>query len=109
MLQRADYGIVDEAALVKAGRAAYRRVFPDETEAAAAADVTGIGRALYQVAHADGWASLDAVAGLRPLGGGVVIAAQDSLLPADPDDWPDDFLAVDGPVLYSQEDVWQSH
>jgi hypothetical protein len=65
VLQRRDYAVTDEAAVMTAGRRAYLRVWPDDDEAAAAADVTHLGRAAYQLAHADGWESLDDVEGLE--------------------------------------------
>jgi hypothetical protein len=54
VLQRHDFRIIDEAAVISAGRAAYLRVWPQDDPAAAVADVTSVGRALYQIAHADG-------------------------------------------------------
>lgn len=106
VLQRRDYRVVDESAVMDAGRQAYLRVWPDDDEAAAAADVTHLGRALYQLAHADGWHSLDQVEGLRVTAGAVVVVEQDELLGGDPDDWPDDVFEPEGELLYSQADVF---
>ncbi|KQX69589.1 hypothetical protein [Angustibacter sp. Root456] len=106
VLQRRDYRVVDEAAVIAAGRQAYLRVWPDDDEAAAAADVTDLGRALYQLAHADGWHSLDQVEGLRVTAGAVAVFEQDELLRGDPDDWPDDVFEPEGELLYSQADVF---
>ncbi len=107
VLQRHDYAVTDEAAVLAAGRAAYRRLWPDDDEAAAAADVDHLGRALYQVAHAEGWDALRAVDGLRPTGGCVVVTAPDEVLGPDPDQWPDEvFDSPGGELLYRQDDVF---
>jgi hypothetical protein len=106
VLQRRDYRVTDEAAVMDAGRRAYLRVWPDDDDAAAAADVTHLGRALYQLAHADGWHGLDQVEGLRTTGGAVVVLRQDKLLGPDPDEWPEELFDDDAQVLYSQDDVF---
>ena len=106
VLQRRDYAVTDEAAVMTAGRRAYLRVWPDDDEAAAAADVTHLGRAAYQLAHADGWESLDDVEGLEPTGGCVAVVHQDELLGPDPDEWPKNTFEVDGEVLHEQRDVF---
>lgn len=106
VLRRHDFGVTDEAAVLAAGRAAYLRVWPDDAEEDAAADVTHLGRALYQIAHADGWDSLDRVDGLRPLGGVTHVIGQNELLSADPDEWPSDVFATEGEVMYQQSDIW---
>lgn len=89
-----------------AGRRAYLRVWPDDDDVAAAADVSHLGRALYQLAHADGWHSLDQVEGLRPTGGAVAVLQQDELLGPDPDKWPDELFDDDAELLFSQHDVF---
>jgi hypothetical protein len=106
VLQRRDYRVTNEAAVMDAGRRAYLRVWPDDDDAAAAADVTHLGRALYQLAHADGWHSLDQVEGLRTTGGAVVVLQQEELLGPDPDEWPEELFDDDAQVLYSQQDVF---
>jgi hypothetical protein len=106
VLQRHDYQVIDEAAVMSAGRAAYLRVWPKDDEAAAAADVTHVGRALYQIAHADGWHSLARVEGLRPTGGCVRIVDREGTLGPDPDEWPEDLFEDDGELLYEQADVF---
>jgi hypothetical protein len=107
VLQRRDYAVTDEAAVLAAGRAAYLKVWPDDDEAAAAADVTHLGRALYQAAHAgEGFADLDEMPGLVPTGGAVVVVRQDELLTGLPDDWPHDLFGVDGEQLYEMQDVY---
>jgi len=62
---RHEFVVADPEALMAAGRAAYLEVWPDDDEAAAAADVQDLGRALYQVAHAAGWGEFEAP-GLEP-------------------------------------------
>jgi hypothetical protein len=105
VLQRHDYQVTDEAAVLSAGRRAYLDVWPED-EAAAAADVTHLGRALYQIAHAGGWHSLDELDGLRATGGAVVVVAQEEILGPDPDEWPEELFEGDGELLYKQEDVF---
>lgn len=108
VLRRNDFAVSNEAAVMKAGRKAYRRVWPEDDAAAAAADVTHLGRALYQIAHADGWDSLEHVKGLDPVGGVVIVQSSDALLGADPDAWPQDdlFGHDDDRLLYRQDDVY---
>jgi hypothetical protein len=106
VLQRHDYRLIDQAAVMSAGRAAYLRVWPEEDEAATAADVTHVGRALYQIAHADGWHSLARVEGLRPTGGCVRVVDREATLGPDPDEWPKELFNDDGDLLYEQADVF---
>jgi hypothetical protein len=106
VLQRRDYRVTNEAAVMDAGRRAYLCLWPDDNDAAAAADVTHLGRALYQLAHADGWHSLDQIDGLRVTGGAVVVFQQDALLGPDPDEWPKELFDDDAELLYSQYDVF---
>lgn len=108
VLRRTDYVVSNEAAVIKAGRKAYRRVRPEDDAAAAAADVTHLGRALYQLAHADGWDNLDDVKGLDRVGEVVIVQSSDALLGADPDAWPDDdlFGHDDARLLYRQDDAY---
>lgn len=108
VLRRSDYVVSNEAAVMKAGRKAYRRAWPEEDAAAAAADVTHLGRALYQIAHADGWDSLNEVKGLQPVGGVVIVQSSDAILGADPDEWPEDTLFGhdEDRLLYRQDDVY---
>lgn len=106
VLRRADFAVEDEAAVVRAGRAAYLEVWPDGDEEAAAAEVTHLGRALYQIAHARGWDALDEVDGLVPTGALTVVHRQEDLLAGDSDEWPDDLFEQAGEVIYSQSDVW---
>jgi hypothetical protein len=105
VLRRHDYRITDEEAVLAAGRAAYLRAWPNDTERDAAVDVTHIGRALYQVAHADSWDSLDRLDGLRRTGGIIRVIDQAELLSAEPDDWPSDLFATYGENVYEQTDV----
>lgn len=107
VLERQDYLVRDEAAVMAAGRRAYLRVYPDDDEAAAASDVTDLGRALYQIAHADGWSSLRDVEGLRPTGGCVRVLRQDDTLGPDPEEWPEELFDDElGEHLYEQRDVF---
>jgi len=108
ILQRRDYRVSDEGAVMAQGRDAYRRLWPDDTEQDAAEDVTSLGRALYQLAHDAGtWDVLDRVDGLAPAGGSIVVVANDDTLGPDPDEWPDELFDHDlDDVIYQQEDAY---
>lgn len=108
VLRRDDYVVDKEAAVLKAGRKAYRRMWQEDDAAAAKADVTHLGRALYLIAHADGWDSLRHVKGLRPVGGITLVHSSDELLGADPDTWPegDLFRHDEERLLYREDDVY---
>lgn len=108
VLQRTDYRVVDEGALIEAGRAAYRDAWPDDTAEDAAADVTDVGRALYQIAHASGsWSSIEDVDGVNVSGRVIVAVSTDETLGSEADDWPDDLFAHDiDRVIYRQDDVY---
>jgi len=106
VLSRHDYAVTDEEAVMAAGREGYKVVWPDDDDAAAAADVEHLGRALYQIAHAHGWHSLADVPGLRPVGGMTLVHRQNDLLSTDPDEWPDDMFDTEGEDLYGQSDVY---
>jgi hypothetical protein len=108
VVQRRDYVVSDTDSVLAAGRAAYLRVWPDHTEADSDADVSHLGRALYQLAHAEGWDSLAAVEGLEPVAGIVAVVKQDEFLGPDPDEWADEVLDEEAQVLYSQADVFRS-
>ena len=59
------------------GRAAYLQVWPEDGADDAAADVNHLGRAIYQIAHAEGWDALGDAPGLRPTGGLFVVVELD--------------------------------
>jgi hypothetical protein len=107
IVQRHDYVVTDADAVMEAGRRAYLRVWPDDTEAAASADVNHLGSALYQLAHADGWDNLRGVDGLAPVAGFVAVVKQEELLGPDPDDWSDGLVEEDAQVLFSQADIFR--
>lgn len=96
VLERRDYRITDEPAVIAAAKTAYLRVWLDDDQADAERDVTDLGRALYQLAHADGWHSLDRVDGLVPAGASISVLRQDELLGRDPNEWPAEVYAADG-------------
>ena len=68
LLHQAEYAVTDPDAVLAAGRAAYRRVWPDDTEEDAIVDVSSVGRAVYQLQHAGGLSALDLVPGLEEVG-----------------------------------------
>lgn len=78
VLVRRDYDLVDDDALVRSGRAAYREIYPDDPAESVEADVVHPGRAIYQMLHAYGVDGIDQRAeesGLRPRGGTVWVQA----------------------------------
>jgi hypothetical protein len=80
VLVRRDYSLVDDDALLGAGRDAYAELHPDEPEEAAVSDVSQPGRALFQLLHAYGVDGLDERAedaGLRARGGTVWVQTLD--------------------------------
>jgi hypothetical protein len=109
ILRRHDFAVTDEDGILAAGRAAYLSVWPDGSDEDAIADVTHLGRALYQIGHADGWDSLERLDGLRPLAGVTRVIDQDDLLADDPDEWPSELFATEGEVISEQSDVWGCH
>lgn len=108
ILRRTDYVVTDEDSVMKAGRKAYRRSTGKAKTKSAAAHVTHLGEALYQIAHADGWDSLDHVKGLQPTAGIVLVQSSEELLGDDPDEWPEEdlFDYDDDHVLYRQDDIY---
>ncbi|MCL8250639.1 hypothetical protein AERO_04520 [Aeromicrobium fastidiosum] len=107
VVQRHDYEVVDADAVMAAGRAAYLRVHPGDTDDEASADVSHLGRALYQLAHADGWSSLADADGIDPIGGIVAVARQATPLGPDPDDWVDTVLDDTDDLLHTQDEVYR--
>ena len=108
VLRRTDYIVTDELAVMEVGRQAYRCSTGEADPRAAAAEVTHLGVALYQIAHADGWDSLANTEGLQPTAGTVFVQSSDELLGGDPDEWPEDdlFDYDDGRLLYRQDDIF---
>ena len=107
VLQRRDYAVLDEEAVLATGRAAYRHLWPDDDEATAEADVTHLGRALYHAAHAgEGFADLDQLPGLAPAGGALIVIRQAELLTGSADDWPEQLFDTVGEQLYEMQDVY---
>lgn len=80
---RWDYRIVDEAATIAAGRAAYARTWPSDTDEDAAVAVADAISAAREIAHADNWDALESAPGIEP------IASAASVLRHDGDDWFD--------------------
>lgn len=107
ILQRHDYAVRDADAVLRSGREAYMRAWPEDSEDQAIAEVTSLGRALYQIAHADGWDHLTRVEGLRPLAGLVFVVNPDEVLDVDDDEpSPDDLVPDEAEILYSQAGIW---
>lgn len=106
VVRRGDYVVTDLDAVLASGRAAYLELWPDDSETDAADDVEGLGRALYQVAHAGGWDSLLELEGLSPVGGITLVVSQDEPLDEDPDTWLEQLGIDEDELLYAQSDVW---
>ncbi|TAL41483.1 MAG: hypothetical protein EPN91_10530 [Salinibacterium sp.] len=108
ILERRDYEVIDEDAVISAGRLAYLRIWADDTEQDAERDVNHLGSALYQIAHDSGtWRSLDDVEGLRPTGATVLVLPVDTTLGADPHTWPENpFEADPAAAIFTQSDVF---
>lgn len=64
-LFRWDFTITDETAVIEAGRDAYRRVFPTDTDEDATLAVPDIGRAAAEIVHADDAAGFENTPGLE--------------------------------------------
>lgn len=107
ILRRTDYVVTNEASLMAAARESRRRSWGEADSEGTAGDVTHVGEALYQIAHADGWDALDQVDGLQPTGAVVLVQASEELLGNDPDEWPQEdlFDFDDDRLLYRQDDV----
>jgi hypothetical protein len=110
VLQRCDYEVTDEAAILTAGKEAYRKSWPDASESEASADVSHLGQALYHVAHEGGtWDVLHQTAGVRATGATVRVVPVEATLGPDPDTWPDEpFEFDDDHVIYSVSDVYMN-
>jgi hypothetical protein len=106
ILQRIDLAVVDEAAVLAAGREAYRSTIPGALASAAVGEVATVSQAIRQIAEAHGWAALAEVEGLEPVGGTSLVHRQTDLLGEDPEEWPEDIFAVDGELLYGQREVY---
>lgn len=106
VVSRQDFVVTDEAAILDAGKTAYRALWPDDPETCVEEDVSDLGRALYEYAHLNGWDKVKDMAGLAPVGALTVVQANEDLLRGDPDDWPEQPFLVDAPVIYSQCDVY---
>jgi hypothetical protein len=63
-LCRWDFIVTDEQAVVAAGRHAYARTWPSDTEEDAWFAVSDLGGAAMEIVHADDWAGLQRVEGL---------------------------------------------
>lgn len=104
ILQRQDYALSDQAVLIAEGRAAYRRVWPKDDQEQADNHVTDIGRALYQIAHAGGWDSLQDSGCLTPTGGAVIVLQHDEPVDApDADEWKELFDLAAEPIYFQQD------
>jgi len=62
---RWDHRVTNQSAVIDAGRAAYSRVWEDDTVDDASIAVADLAGAAREIAHADGWGSLDAIVGLE--------------------------------------------
>lgn len=65
VLGRWDFRILDEQVVISAGRDAYLRVWPDDTEEDASIRVQDVEAATGELMHADGFAGIETAPGLR--------------------------------------------
>lgn len=80
ILHRSDFQVIDLEAILQAGRQAYQAMWPNDDEEDAAADVTDLGRALYQIQHRGGISAVSQVPGLQPAGSSTWIVESSDLL-----------------------------
>lgn len=80
IVSRFDLGVVDQDAVLAAGRAAHRRLWPDENEEDALAAVPRVADALYSIGHEAGEVWFD-IPGVQPIIGGRVFVAVDDYDP----------------------------
>ena len=110
VLRRTDYRVTDLDAVLAAGRRAYLRVWPDDTQEDAEVDVEDLGRALYQVAHAGGWEDLQEVEGLRAVRGVTLIVAVDEGPGSESEEPLEDPFALapgtERAQLYREDDIY---
>ncbi len=66
--------------------------------------MTRLGRALYRIAHADGWHSSGQTEGLRRTVGSVVVVGQADTFEPEPDQWPEHSFDVEGELRHRRED-----
>lgn len=115
VLQRAEYEVVDSSAVIAAAREAYSRTWESDSEEDAVLRINGLGVALYEIAHADGWDSLGNTPGLAPTGRIVNVIEPAELLDLEDDDEDSDddgdvphrAFAVEGRLLHAQLDHWR--
>lgn len=104
VVSRFDLLIDDADAVLTAGRAAHRRLWPDEEEQDAQAAVSGVANALYAIGHEAGDPWFD-VPGIEPLTGERVFLALDAPYEQPPDE-PESSLtnvaAPPGSLIYSE-------
>ncbi|MES2094554.1 MAG: hypothetical protein V4531_12190 [Actinomycetota bacterium] len=110
VLQRADYGVLDEESVLVAGRLKFLENRPGESEDNARSEVSHLGAALYELAHAEGWASLDKAPGLTAMGSIIQVIEPSEpidLLDGPPEtEEPDAGFSVDGRVLYTEQNQY---
>jgi hypothetical protein len=92
ILQRRDFAIADEESVMEAGRRAHREVSGEDDPDEAAAEVSHVGVALYEIGHAHGWDSLVELDGLDPRGSVALVLSSEDLLSSDPGEWPEEDL-----------------
>lgn len=110
VLQRADYGVLDEELVLDAGRLKFLENRPGESEDNARSEVSHLGAALYELAHADGWDSLDKAPGLTAMGSIIqVIEPSEPIELSDASsdtEEPDAGFSVDGRVLHTEQNQY---
>ena len=108
ILQRRDFAVTDEESVLEAGRQAYSETSGEDDPDAAAAEVSHLGVALYEIGHAHGWDSLVQLDGLQPRGSVALVLSSEDLLGSDPGEWPEEdlFDHDEERILFRQDDVY---
>ena len=90
------------------GRQAYSETSGEDDPDAAAAEVSHLGVALYEIGHAHGWDSLVQLDGLQPRGSVALVLSSEDLLGSDPGEWPEEdlFDHDEERILFRQDDVY---
>ncbi|GAA2101983.1 hypothetical protein GCM10009841_18110 [Microlunatus panaciterrae] len=105
-LARWDFEVVDEDAVIAAGKAAWREEYPDTTEDDLASHNHNVGLAIYNITHVRGQEALLETEGLEPTWGYIATYQQQELGPLETDDGSDEVFAMERPPLFSEEYVF---
>lgn len=100
-LARWDFEVVDEAAVLRAGQAAWLETYPDTTADDLAKQEDNVGLALYNISHLRGQDAIFDTPGIHARWGFVATHQQPDLGPLEDEDLDEAFL-VETPPLFSE-------